>query len=256
MIAMYFLKQKEILKKEILYFLLPCVIATIPFSVMGYFPPRCFVPYEALIIVVVATNTQVIVEHFKEYKRTLIAVSIILISLVFARMLPNTYAAFRYLLPYKIKVTRQLEEAQKKGEKDVVVSKFLFLDKIHREDFINIDNFFIDFSTGHGVNTYLSLYYKFDCIRAISDIDYLVEIDTDLTENIDYGIINRETLELINIVNAGEKICFAIPKAQYGTYVIDCRDKDLRSHVKSIRVRAVGEEMKHPDLEKLIEQER
>lgn len=254
MIAIYFLKEKELLKKEILYFLLPVIIATIPFSVMGYFPPRCFVPYEALIIIVAVTNVQVICEHFKDYRKSLIAVSLLATMIVFARMLPNTYSAFRYILPYKIKVTRQLEEAKEKGEKDVLVSKFLFLDKIHREDLINIDNFFIDFSTGHGVNTYLSLYYKFDCIRAISDIDYLIEIDTDINEEVDYGIINQDTLELISIVKASDKICFAIPKAEYGTYVVDCRDKDLRSHVKSIRVRAVGEEMENPDLEKLINQ--
>ena len=56
-------------------------------------------------------------------------------------------------------------------------------------------------------------------------------------------------------MTASDKICFAIPKVQYGTYVVDCRDKDLRSHVKSIRVRAVGEEMQNPDLEKLIHQQ-
>lgn len=255
MIAIYCLKQRELLKKQILYFLLPCAIATVPFSIMGYFPPRCFVPYEALIIIVAGTNVQVICEHFKEYKKSLVAVSLIVTIVVFARMLPNTYSAVRYILPYKIKVTKQLEEAKAKGEKDVVVSRFLFLDKIHREDFINIDNFFIDFSTGHGVNVYLSLYYKFDRIRAISDIDYVVEIDTDIMENVDYGIINKDTLELISVVTASDKICFAIPKAQYGTYVVDCRDKDLRSHVQSVRIRGVGEEMENPDLEKLINQE-
>ena len=71
----------------------------------------------------------------------------------------------------------------------------------------------------------------------------------------DYGIINKDTLELISVVTASDKICFAIPKAQYGTYVVDCRDKDLRSHVKSVQIRGVGEEMENPDLEKLINQE-
>ena len=123
---------------------------------MGYFPPRCFVPYEALMIAVVAANIQFICEHFSEYKKSIIGVCIVVTIVVFARMLPNTYSAIRYIFPYKLKVTNQLEEAQAKGEKDIVVSRFLFMDKIYREEFINIDNFFLDLSTDHGVNTYLT----------------------------------------------------------------------------------------------------
>ena len=82
----------------------------------------------------------------------------------------------------------------------------------------------------------------------------MVEIDTDITENVDYGILNKDTLELIQIVTASDKIVFTIPKEQYGTYVVDCRDKDLRSHVKSVRIRGVGEEMENSDLEILINQ--
>ena len=118
----------------------------------------------------------------------------------------------------------------------------------------NIDNFFITTESNSVVNTYLSLYYKFDRISAISDIDYLVEIETDITQNVDYGIVNKDTLELIQVVTASDKLIFTIPKAQFGTYVVDCRDKDLRSHVKSVRVRAVGEEMQNPDIEQLINQ--
>lgn len=255
MIAVGFLKQKELIKKEIIYFILPCIIATTPFAIMGYFTPRCFVPYEALIIIVTAANIQLIAEHFASYQKSLMVIACIATIIVFARMLPTTYSDVRYLLPYKLKLTNQLVEAKNNGEKDVVVSKFLFMDKIRREDLINIDNFFITTDTSSVVNTYLSLYYGFDCIRAISDIDYLVEIETDITEPVDYGILNKDTLELISIVNASDKICFTIPKEQLGTYVVDCRDKDLRSYVKSIRIRAVGEEMQNPDLEQLINQE-
>lgn len=254
MIIVGVLKQKELIKKEIIYFIIPCVIATMPFALMGYFPPRCFVPYESLIIIVAVTNIQIICEHFMQYKKLRIGIACLVTILVFARMLPNTYSAIRYIFPYKLKVTKQLEQAQEKGEKDVVVSKFLFTDKIHREELINIDNFFLDISTQHGVNTYLSLYYQFECVRAISDIDYLIEINTDITEEVEYGIIDKDTLELIQIIPATNKIVFTIPKEKLGTYVVDCRDKDVRNHIKSIRIRAVGEEIQNPDLEKLINQ--
>ena len=257
MVGVWIFKQKDAIKKEILYFLLPCAIATVPFSIMGYFPPRCFVPYECLIIAVASNNIQLICEELKNrkyYKKALIGISICATIAVFARMLPSTYGAIRYIFPYKIKVTKQLEKARENGEKDVVVSKFLFTDKICREHLINIDNFFLDTSSGNSPNVYSSLYYGFDCVRAISDIDYLVEIDTDNTEMVDYGILNKDTLELIAVVPASDKIVFTIPKSQLGTYVVDCRDKDLRSHVTGVRIRAVGEEIENPDLEILINQ--
>ena len=201
--------------------MIPCIISTTPFAIMGYFTPRCFVPYEILIIIIMTTNVQVISQHISSHKKTLIGVSFLVTILVFGKMLPTTYSDIRYILPYKIKMTKQLEEAKQNGEKDVIVSKFLFMDKIRREDLINIDNFFIETNRDSVVNVYLSLYYGFDCVRAISDIDYLIEIDTDITENVDYGILNKNTLELISIVTASDKICFTIPKQQLGTYVVD-----------------------------------
>ena len=254
MIWIGILKQKELLKKEIIYCILPCIVATIPFSIMGYFTPRCFVPYEALLISIIVANSQIIMAHYATHKKISIMVACVATILVFAHLLPTTYSDVRYILPYKIKLTHQLEQAQENGEKDVVVSKFLFMDKICREDLINVDNFFLETSTTSVVNTFLALYYKFDCIRAISDADYLIEIDTDITQNVDYGIVNKDTLELISIITASDKICFTIPKEMLGTYVVDCRDKDLRTHVKKVRIRAVGEEMQNPDLEMLINQ--
>ncbi len=254
MLAVGFLKQKELIKKEIIYFIIPCIIATTPFAIMGYFTPRCFVPYEALIMIVTTTNVSFLVEHFATYQKSIWGLCVLATIVVFARMLPTTYSDIRYILPYKIKVTKQLAEARENGDKDVIVSKFLFMDKIRREDLINVDNFFIETSSSSVVNTYLSLYYGFDCVRAISDIDYFIEIDTDITENIDYGILNKDTLELISIVTASDKICFTIPKEQLGTYVVDCRDKDLRSHVKAVKIRGVGEQIQNPDLEQLINQ--
>ena len=256
MIAIGALKQKELLKKEILYFIIPCIIATIPFSIMGYFPPRTFVPYEALIIAITTANIQYICDYYKEHKKCIIVISCIVTTVVFARMLPTTYSDIRYILPYKIKVTKQLEEAKTNMKKDIVVSKFLFMDKIRREDLINIDNFFLETANDAAPNVFTSIYYRFDKISAISDIDYLIEIDTDITQNVDYGILNKDTLELINIVPASDKIIFTIPKEQFGTYVVDCRDKDLRSHVTGVRVRAVGEEIENPDIEQLINQEK
>ena len=244
-------------KKELIYFILPCLIATTPFAILGYFTPRSFVAYECLLIIVTTTNIQTICEYFveyKHYKKVVIIVSCLATIIVFVRFLPSIYGAGRYILPYKWKMTKQLETAQEEEIKDVVVSKFLFTDKIAREKMINADNFFLDLDSNAVVNTYMALYYKFDKIHAISDIDYLIEIETDLTESIDYGIINQDTLELICVVNASDKLTFTIPKEQFGTYVVDCRDKDLRSHVKSIRVRAVGEGMENPDIEDFINQ--
>ena len=255
-VAIGFLKKKELIKKQIIYFLLPCLIATIPFAVIGYFTPRAFLPYEALMIMIVSANIQQICEYFKEYKKWIVIVAIILTGIVFARMLPTTYSDIRYILPYKIKMTKQLEEAKKNHEKDVIVSKFLFMDKIRREDLINVDNFFIETDSNCVVNVFLAQYYGFEKVRAISDIDYFVEIQTDIENTVDYGIIDKNTLELIGIVPASTQLDFSMPIEKWGIYVVDCRDKDLRSHVKSVRVRGVHKELENPDIEELINQEK
>lgn len=255
MVAIGLLKQKELLKKELIYFVLPCVIATLPFAYLGYFTPRSFVSYECLIIIVMSTNVDFLIDYYGKYKKSIIIICILATIIAFARMLPTTYSDVRYLLPYKLKLTRQLEENKNNNIKDVIVSRFLFTDKFHREDMINPDNFFLETYDNNMANVYMSLYYRFNCIHAISDIDYLVEINTDITQPVDYGIVNKDTLELISIVDdATDKIVFTIPKEEYGTYVVDCRDKDLRSHVIGLRVRAVGEEIENPDIEMLINQ--
>ena len=254
MVAIGLLKQKELLKKELVYFVLPCIIATLPFAYLGYFTPRSFVAYECLIIIIMSANVDFLIEYYSKYKKSIIAICILATIVVFARMLPTTYSDVRYLLPYKIKLTNQLEDNKNNNNKEVFVSRFLFTDKFHREDMINPDNFFLETYENSVANVYMSLYYKFDYIHAISDIDYLVEIDTDITDIVDYGILNKDTLELIEVVPAIGKIEFTIPKEQFGTYVVDCRDKDLRSHVKSVRIRAIGEEIENPDIEMLINQ--
>ena len=99
-IGVCILKKKELVKKELVQFILPCMIATIPFAILGYFTPRSFVAYECLLIIVTTANIQYICEYFikyKHYKKILIAVSCLTTIIVFTRFLPSIYGAGRYL---------------------------------------------------------------------------------------------------------------------------------------------------------------
>ena len=181
------LKIKEynfgILKEELLYFIIPALIATLPMAVIAYFPPRAFLAYETMFMIVLAKNVYYLAEKFKNYEKTIAVISILLTLFVFGRFSPSTLGQINYIIPYKEKVTAQYEEAKARGEKDIVVSQFEFLQWIHREDGINIYNFFPEFIYKMPVNVIIAQYYGFDRVTAIGDDEYLIEVQVD-TEGI------------------------------------------------------------------------
>lgn len=158
------------------------------------------------------------------------------------------FGQINYIIPYKAKVTAEYEEAAKNGEKDVLVSKFEFLNWIHREDYINIDNFFPEFDYHMPVNALISTYYGFDRLTAIGDEEYLVEIDVD-TEGINpYTIIEKGTETEIQHIEYDEHIRYAIPKDKLGSYVLDCRENNLENKILNVKIRYIGGELKPEEI--------
>ena len=54
----------KIITLEFLNFILPAFIATVPMAVIGYFPPRAFLAYELMFVIVLAKNVTIISEYF------------------------------------------------------------------------------------------------------------------------------------------------------------------------------------------------
>lgn len=243
----------QIFKTELLHFILPILIATLPMAVIGYFPPRAFLAYELMFAIVLAKNVTIIAEHFDE-KNILMAIACIVLTLfVFRRYSPSTLAQIRYIIPYKDSITAEYEEAAQKGEKDVIVTAFEYLPWIHVEHYINIHNFFPEYNSQMPVNALICMYYGFDRLTAIGADEYLVEIVVD-TEGINpYEVVEKETEENIYTMEYDSEIRFTVPKDKLGTYLLDCRQNEVENKIISYRVRSVEKDItEEVHLEQLI----
>lgn len=233
----------ELVKTEFIYFILPAFIATLPMAVIGYFPPRAFLAYELMFMIVLANNVIEITKHFEKYNIAIAIVSIVLTLCVFARYSPSTLAQINYIIPYKQKVTLQYEEAALKGQKDVLVSQFEYLPWIHREDYINIDNFFPDFNWKMPTNALISMYYGFDRITAMGEEEYLIELKT-TTEGInEYFVLDTETDNVVLQFEYDNEIRFTVPKEKIGIWKLDARENGLIEKITDYQVRFIGGEI-------------
>ena len=240
MIVMFVFKEKELLKKEILYFILPVIIATVPMAVISYFPPRAFLPYEILIIMITSCNISIIVKKFEKYYPVIAVLSIIVCLVVFRRYSPSTLAQIRYIIPYKYSLTHSLEEASKRGDKHVLVPEFKYMEWIHREDFINIDNFFVDWRADLPINQMTAMYYGFDKVTAIGENEYLIQLTVD-TEGINtYFVIDKETGIQQKMMEYANEIEFTIPKDKLGKFVLNCKVNDVEDLILDYKVKAIG----------------
>lgn len=243
----------EIIRLEFLHFILPALIATLPMAIISYFPPRAFLAYELMFMIVLAKNVTIIAEHFEEKNICIAIVSIVLTLIIFGRYSPSTLAQINYIIPYKNQITAEYEEAAANGEKDVVVTAFEYLPWIHAEDYINIHNFFPEFNYKMPTNALISMYYGFERVTAISQNEYLVEIEVD-TEGINpYEVIEKETEKNIYKMEYDNQIRFQVPKDKLGSYLLDCRENGLESKILSYKVRSTDEDLTEQiSLEQLI----
>lgn len=242
------------IKNQFLYFILPSLIATIPMAIITYFPPRAFLAYEVMFMIVFARNIVIISKELNKYNILIAIISIICSLIVFGKFSPSTLGQINYIIPYKDKVTSEYEQALANGEKDVLVSKFEYANWIHAEDWINIANFFPEFDYHMPVNALISQYYGFDRLTAIGDNDYLIEIEVDTDGINPYELIDKETKTSIQYMEYDEFIRYTIPKDKLGEYVLDCRKNNLKDKILSYKVRFIGGELANTDinLEQLI----
>ena len=209
-------------------------------AIISYFPPRAFLAYETMFMIVLTKNVCYLAEKFNKYEKIIAIISLLLTLIVFGRFSPSTLGQINYIIPYKEKVTAQYEEAKQKGEKDVVVSKFEFLQWIHREDGINIYNFFPEFMYQMPVNVLIAQYYGFDRITAIGDNEYLIEIRVDSEGINEYEIIDVDSKEVIQEMEYDNCIRYTIPKEMLGKYKLQAVKENLKDIILDYKIQYIG----------------
>jgi hypothetical protein len=208
-------------------------------AVISYFPPRAFLPYEILFVMIVSCNIPIIVKRFEKYYGFIAVVSMALTLIIFRRYSPSTLAQIRYILPYKYALTQRLEEAAERGEKQALVPEFKYMEWIHREDFINIDNFFVEWNSDMPINRMTAMYYGFDKVTAIGEDEYLIQLKVD-TEGINtYFVIDKTTGIQQHMMEYANEIEYTIPKDQLGNFVLNCKVNDLEDKILDYKVKAM-----------------
>lgn len=242
----------KIVKEEFIYFILPALIATIPMAFISYFPPRAFLAYEVMFMIVLSKNVTILIEKLKNYDIFVAIISIVMVLVIFGKYSPSTLAEINYIIPYKEKITNQYESAKMNGQKDVLVSKFEYMQWIHAEDEINISNFFPELNYKMPVNALISQFYGFDRVTAIGDDEYLIEIEVD-TEGINpYTIIEKETGNPIQYMEYDNYLRYSIPKEKLGSYVLDGRKNNIGDKIINYTVRGIKENKIETTIDDLI----
>lgn len=242
----------KIVKEEFIYFILPALIATIPMAFISYFPPRAFLAYEVMFMIVLSKNVTILIEKLKNYDIFVAIISIVMVLVIFGKYSPSTLAEINYIIPYKEKITNQYESAKMNGQKDVLVSKFEYMQWIHVEDEINISNFFPELNYKMPVNALISQFYGFDRVTAIGDDEYLIEIEVD-TEGINpYTIIEKENGNPIQYMEYDNYLRYSIPKEKLGSYVLDGRKNNIGDKIINYTVRGIKENKIETTIDDLI----
>lgn len=241
--------KRDILLRELIYFITPMLVAILPMIIIPEFPSRSMLAYELCIIIVSVRNLIIIEESLKN-KRKLCTCCIIIITLFgIYTLLEKASFASQYIKPYKAQLQLAIEEAKSSGEKNVIVPKFEYLERAKKLDVLT--DMFPKESDISIINTYISIYYNIDTIVALPRGTTMLEINVDDEEEIKiYNLLSRENDEIVTtrIVNTElqmpnmdykNKIVFIIPNEYLGKVYLDLPD-DVKSKVKSVFIKSLN----------------
>lgn len=183
---------KEVIRKQLI-FLIPVAIGLTPMIIISEFYPRAMLAYEIMLIIITINNTETTIKNLN-LKKLVIAFNMILTILVGYNLITNIAISQNYMKPYKEKMQTQIQIAQSKGEKKVILSRFDYASKINNSRRNILLNFAPTSFKENIINTYMATYYGFDTVEAIGENEYLIKIQ--LSENIE-----NKSFDLVNMQN-------------------------------------------------------
>ncbi len=155
--------RKDMLKLHVIL-IVTFIVALIPMILINEFPPRSTLPYEAILLIGILANSSVIIENLN-LKKSLIIIEIILTIGICYRLSNNIFTAQKYMVPYKEKITSEINQAKEEGKKDLVLSAF---EESNKVQLLGPRSWLIDFSPTEDkdniINQYMARFYGFDSI--------------------------------------------------------------------------------------------
>lgn len=254
---------KKVFLKQFIYYFLPIIIALIPMLIISEFTDRVMLPYVSYILVAVIFNLNYLLGYLKtkKYEKIIVtSITILFIIMCLIKLVPSIYFSYKYIEPIKQKNIEQLKLAKEKGQKEVVVSKFINEEKVSDSKITVF--FFPSVISKDIINFYMAKYYEFNKIQAVEENNCIIEITlSEESTVVPYDIINKNTKEKVgkrilstsypmgsDTVN--KEIIFVISREKLGEYVVylpeNIKNKITKSVVKNI------DEIKNIPLEEVI----
>ena len=223
--------------------------------IIAEFPVRAMLPYEAMIIVLTVSNAQYIVKKL-EIRKIRIILSVLLTFAVGYELCTNVIVAQKYMKPYKEDIQNRVQIAQNAGEKEVILPKFTQESLVASKKI----NLLVDFSPKiirtNIINTYMSIYYGFDSIEAISDDEVLVKVYFNKqVPNIAYAMVDTNGQEIRKSIveDANETtnlVTFIMLKSEKDLVKLELPE-EIKSNITNIRLDTI-EGKEHIEIEKII----
>lgn len=221
---------RQLLKRELIYFVFPGIIAMLPMIIISEFPDRAMLSYEVCIIILVITNLKYLLNIFKVNQNYLRCVSGIMLIFIFLELGYAVFVEYNYYRPYKEYFSVLFKQANQNDIKEVVVNEFEHYDKLKKSDILL--DFFPKTLDGEIINSYMAIYYNLDSIMAKKENEYIVEVTLFENDNLEnYNVIEIESNNIVSnrILNfqsrmpnysLENRLIFKIPKDNIGTYFI------------------------------------
>lgn len=239
----------EICKKQLIYVMLPCMVAILPMFIIAEFYDRAMLPYEVLLIVGCIYNIKELATNSDTAKKYVGIVSVVAIIVTIAPMARDTVFCVNYLKPYKLQIEADAEQQMHDGKKVIVLKQFEQKDEVPNDGIISKEFFFDPLNTDIR-NYYAARYYGGEALYCISDNMCQMEFELDANYSTEQyqaidenGEVVAEQIEDAEhpVLPLENRIIFQVPKDEYLTLHYQL-PQEVRNHITNVVCRVDGEE--------------
>ena len=239
----------EICKKQIIYVVLPCVVAMVPMLIIAEFYDRAMLPYEVLLIAGCIYNIKELVANSNTAKKCESIVSVVSVVMAIVPMARDAVFSVNYLKPYKLQIEAEAEQQIHDGKKVIILKQFEQKDEVPNDGIISKEFFFDSLNTDIR-NYYAARYYGAEALYCVPDnmCQMEFELDTDFsTEQYqatdENGEVVAEQIEDAEhpVLPLESRIVFQVPKDEYLTLHYQL-PQEVQSHITKVVCRVDGEE--------------
>lgn len=239
----------KICKKQLIYVMIPCVVAILPMFIIAEFYDRAMLPYEVLLIAGCIYNIKELAANSNATNKYVGIVSMVAVIATIAPVVRDTVFCVNNLKPYKLQIEAEAEQQIHDGKKVIVLKQFEQKDKVPNDGIISKEFFFDPLNTDIR-NYYAARYYGVEALYCIPDNMCQMEFELDTDFSTEQYQTTDETGEVVAeqirdaehpVLPLGNRIVFQVPKDEYLKLHYQLL-QEVRIHITKVVCRVDGEE--------------